>query len=144
MSNALIGNRFKPAEYIRQSWHATPSADDTPESILDPKWWVHVGRQMKAGDRIEILPETHDWYAEAIVIDAGNTWGAKVAFVLGPVRLANDAAVEQSPDFEVKWAGPNAKFRVLRKSDNAVVKDNCQTREEAESWVKSHRKALAA
>jgi hypothetical protein len=144
MSNALIANRFKPAEFVRASWHATPSADDTPETVMEPKWWVHVGRQMKSGDRIEILPETHAWYAEAVVIDSGDTWGAKIAFVLGPVALVNEAVIEQSPGFEVKWGGPNARFRVVRESDKTVLKENFQTREEAESWVKSHRKALAA
>lgn len=143
MTVPILANRFKSADYVRQSYHVTPRLEDTPEALLDPKYWVHVSSKLKAGDRIEVLPETREWYAEAIVIDSG-TWGAKLAYVLGPVKLANEATVDAPEDYDVKWAGPNVKFRVIRKSDNRVLKDGCQTKEEAASWIKSHRNAMAA
>lgn len=143
MSIAVLGNRFKAAEFVRNVWHVTPVAGDTPETLLDPKWWVHVQRQLKVGDKIEVLAETREWYAECLVLDTG-IWGAKVSFTVQPVALVNEARVEAPEDYEVKWAGPHAKHRVIRKSDNVVLKDGCATKEEAASWIKSHRQAMAA
>ncbi len=143
MTVAILANRFKSAEYVRQTWHITPRTEDTPDSLLDPKYWVHVSRNLKAGDRIEALVETREWLVEAIVLDAG-TWGAKLAFVVGPIKLVNDAAIDAPEEYEVKWAGPSAKFRVIRKSDNKVLKEECQSKEEASTWIRSHRNAMAA
>lgn len=143
MTVAILANRFKPAEHLRTAYHVTPRIGDTPESLLDPKYWVHVSRVLRGGDRIEVLAETREWFAEAIVVDAG-VWGAKIAYVVGPVRLTNDAEVELPDELEIKWAGPAVKFRVIRKVDNLVLKDGCQTKEEAAAWIRNHRTAMAA
>jgi len=143
MSIPILANRFKQAEYVRQAWHISPRPEDAPEAMLDPKYWVHVSKNMKPGDRIEAIAESREWLVDAVVLDAGS-WGAKVAFILGPVKLANDAKIEAPDEYEVKWAGPSAKFRVVRKTDNKVLKDECQTKEEAATWIKNHRVSMAA
>lgn len=143
MATAILNNRMQSAEYARNSWHVTPATGDKPDELLDPKYWVHVCKSLKACDRIEVLSEDRTWYGEAIVLDAG-TWGAKVAWSVGPVPLVNSATVESVEDFEVKWAGPSARYRVIRKADGRVLKEQCQTQEEATTWIKSHRKAMAA
>lgn len=143
MKAPLIANRFKLAEYVRQVWHITPRPEDGPDCLSDPGWYAHVSRQMKRGDKIEVEAEDGSWYAEGKVMDTGS-FGAKVALTLGPVKLTNDAVIEAPDEFEVKWAGPHAKYRVVRRTDNKVLKDQCQTQEEAATWIKSHRKAMAA
>jgi hypothetical protein len=42
------------------------------------------------------------------------------------------------------WSGPHTKYRVLRLSDKAVVKDGFATKEEAALWLTEHKKAIAA
>ncbi|MGE0231430.1 MAG: hypothetical protein AB7O39_03165 [Flavobacteriaceae bacterium] len=140
---AIIGNRFKLAEYVRNTWHVTPKPEDEPKDLLDPKWWVHVSQNLKAGDRIEAFAETREWYAEGVVLDAG-VWGAKIALTLGPVKLANDAVVEAPEEYAVQWGGPSAKWRVVRVADKTVLRDQLGSKEEAASYIKSHRKAMAA
>lgn len=140
---AFLINRMKQAEMARNLWHVSPRPEDGPECLLDPKWWVNAVPRLRAGDKIEVLAETGEWYAECVVMSTG-TFGAKVAVTLGPVKLQNEAAIEQADDYEIKWAGPHAKYRVIRRKDMTVLKDQCQTQEEAASWVKSHRKAMAA
>ena len=58
-----------------------------------------------------------------------------------PLGEAAAAMPEQSA-YTVKWAGPNAKFRVLRASDGEVIKSDFQLREHAEAWVANHMKSL--
>ncbi|PAQ00908.1 hypothetical protein LRP31_25465 [Mesorhizobium mediterraneum] len=143
MTIALLSKHMKLAEHVRQVWHVTPRPEDGADCITDPLWWVHVSRLLKPGDKIEVLSENREWYAEGIVLDAG-IWGAKVALTHGPMTLANEAKVEPADEYEIKWAGPSAKFRVIRKKDNRVLKEECQSKEEAAAWVKSHRNAMAA
>jgi hypothetical protein len=143
MTVAILSKHMKLAEHVRQCWHITPRLEDTPADILDPKYWVHVSRNLKPGDKVEVLAETREWYAEGIVLEAGS-FGAKIAFTVEPLRLTNDAKVEQADEYEIKWAGPSAKYRVIRKKDNQVLKDQCQSQEEAASWIKSHKNAMAA
>lgn len=143
MKAALLNNRFKLAEHVRQYWHVTPRPEDSPEEMLDPMYWVHVARNMKIGDRIEAVAETREWFAEAIVLDVGS-WGAKISFIHGPVKLTNDAEIAAPDEYDIKWAGPTAKFRVIRKSDNKVLKEGNETKEAAAQWVKGHKMAMAA
>lgn len=143
MTVAIISKHLKLAEHVRQTWHVTPRTGDSPKDLLDPKYWVHVSRLLKPGDKIEALPETREWYAEAIVLSAGQ-FGAKVAFTLDPVKLENSAETEVPEEYDIKWAGPSVKWRVTRKSDGQVIREDLQSREEATAWVKSHTKAMAA
>jgi hypothetical protein len=143
MTVAIISKHLKLAEHVRQTWHVTPRTGDGPKDLLDPKYWVHVARNLKPGDKIEVLSEAREWYAEAVVLSAGQ-FGAKVAFTLDPIRLENSAETEEPEGYEVKWAGPSVKWRVIRKSDGQIVREDLQSREEAATWIKSHAKAMAA
>lgn len=143
MTVALLSKHMRLAEHARQCWHVTPRLEDGPDCISDPTWWVHVSRLLQPGAKVEVLAENREWYAEGIVMEAG-TFGAKVALTLGPIKLVNEAVVEQADEYEIKWAGPSAKYRVIRKKDNRVLKEECQTKEEAVTWIKSHKNAMAA
>lgn len=139
----ILSSRLRLAEHARQNYHASPRADDKPEDVLDPKYWVHVAGRLRAGDKIEMLWESGTFYAEAVVLDAGQ-YGAKIAFTMEPVSLVNDAKVEEPEGFEVAWAGPHAKWRVTRVADKAVLKDQIASKEDGLAWVRAHRKAMAA
>jgi len=143
MTVALLGKSLKESVHARQSFFITLRPEDGPEVLLDPKFWVHVSKRLKPGDHIEVLAETMEWAADLIVREAGD-FGAKVAFYHGPVKLANDAAIDAPEEFEVKWAGPSAKFRVIRKADNKVLREEFPSKEDAATWLKNHRTALAA
>lgn len=139
----ILPGKIKEASFPRNAWHIPAKASDDPRDLLDPKYWVHVSRMLRGGDKIEILAETNEWYAEAIVLDSG-AYGAKIAYVVGPIRLTNEAEIDVPEDYEIKWSGPHTKFRVIRKSDNKMLRDQFTSKEEASSWVRAHRQAMAA
>lgn len=131
----IIAPQFKEAEYIRRVWCASPEQGVTVEDMLVPSFWAHVAKQLRAGDRIEVVAKDGAWFAELFVRSASDN-GAKVA-VLRAVKLTEEVLAVESEDYEIKYRG-NAKWSVVRKSDKAVLADGQETKEQAAEWLADH------
>ncbi len=138
----LATNRIQFAEQMRNIWYVTPEVNTPFEALLDPKYWAHVSAKFRPRDRIEVDAEDGSYFAELLVVDAGRLF-AKVV-VLRKHELVPVEIQDLSPDFEVKWAGPHAKWRVVRKKDRGSLKDGFENRQDAEMYLASHLKAIAA
>jgi hypothetical protein len=138
-------NGLALAEGKRTLYRITTGIDDTPESLLDPKYWVHVGRQLRNDDRIEVMSFDRTWFAEVLVVEvgAGGVGGARVAFIIEPMALSNAAELERPAENEVRWGGPKSKWQAVRISDKKVLRDGFETKDEAADWI-SKRSKLAA
>jgi hypothetical protein len=86
--------------------------------------------------------EDGSYFLELRVEDAGRLF-AKVA-VLRRVDLQSTEQTEQPSDYKIGWAGPHAKWRIVRAVDKGLVKDGLETRQAAETYLTSHKKAMAA
>jgi hypothetical protein len=135
--------RFREASFERTVWAATPEAGVALDSLLDPAYWAHVAKRLKPWDWIEVRAEDGAYWALLLVIDASAT-SAKVQ-VLHRVEL-QAVKPEDAPaaPFKADWGGPTHKHRVLRLSDKQVMKTGFATKDEAEQWIKSHMRAMAA
>lgn len=140
---SILSKNLKLADHVRQCYSACPAAGIEPAALLESAYWVHVGSILRPGDKIEVMPEDGQWYAELIILNAGR-FGAKVAFIREPISLSGTDVEADNDEFEVRWSGPHSKFRVIRTSDKTVVKEGFQTKEEGETWLKSHMRAMAA
>ncbi|OWK18316.1 hypothetical protein AJ88_03815 [Mesorhizobium amorphae CCBAU 01583] len=74
------------AESKRNVYRVALYANTTPEDLLDPAFWVHVGPQLRADDRIEVVGFDKAWFGEVMVLEVGKgpTGGARVAYTHGP------------------------------------------------------------
>ena len=133
--------KVEQAEYMRSIWHEVPAAGTPLESVLDPKYWVHVSSMFKPRDRIEVDAEDGSYFAELMVIDAGRLF-AKVELMRKHEFSAPEVAGSAESPYEVKWAG-RAKWRVVRKIDRAPLRDGFDDRQSAELWAASHARAAA-
>lgn len=137
----ILPNQFKQAEYHRNAWSVVPEPGTALKDFTTADAWLHVSKSLKARDQIELMPEDGAWYALLIVRSNGEK--GPVLGVLHYVAFGADTkAVDDSAAFYVKFAGSD-KWRVLRKSDNAVLAKGMATREEAEAWIEEHNTALA-
>jgi len=132
----ILQYAFKAAEFTRTIWQATPEVGATLADMLQPEYWAHVAKSIRPGDRIEVLAADGSWFAELFVRSSG--LNEVRATVLREVQFdkAVPVALPQT-EYEVKFAGA-AKWRVIRRSDNASMVDGLQTRGDAEAWV-AHR-----
>ena len=133
-------NLVKFAEFVRHVFHVSVPAAHSPKDMLQRDYWKHFAGNLKAGNKIEMLWEDRTLYAEAIVLEA-DAHGATIRFVQGPVRLDAVEVGEANSDYEVKWAGPHHKFKVIRTSDGEVMESGFGTKDEAMRFIASTLKA---
>lgn len=139
----LLESNFLGADFARQSFRATPPAGVKFEEMLDESYWAHVARKVQPYDIIEIVPEDGAFYARLIVVNSAKLW-LKVK-TLEHITLTAKKKNEVSDRFEAVYKGPHAKWKVTNKSDGSVVtEESFQSRDEAETYIVSHVKELAA
>jgi hypothetical protein len=134
----LNTTRFKGSEYERTVWVVTVEEGVTSDDLERPDFWAHVANRMRPFDRIEVRADDGSYFAELLVIAVDRNW-AKVKGLMF-VQLNEEATgyAPGSADHIVKWRGPHRKWSVVRKSDNAVLKEECQTQAEATLWLNGH------
>ncbi|RWF71868.1 hypothetical protein [Mesorhizobium sp.] len=136
-------NGLMQAESKRNIYRVTLSATDKPDDLLAPEWWVHVAKQLRLDDMVEVIALDRSWFGTVTVLEVGKAGhgGARVAYVVGPVKLANAAEVAKQADHEVRWGGPNAQWQVVRVRDKLVVKAGLAKKEDAGTWIADNLKA---
>lgn len=143
----LIGPRFKPAEYCRTVYQATPEPGTTLEDLLKPGFWAHVAAKLRKGDRIEVVIEDGTYFAELYVKHA-NKIEAHV-HLMREVQLAKSQTKDEEldlaklfPDHSIRFAA--GKWRILRKEDKAILKEELKSKAEAILWLQGYLKEIAA
>ncbi len=133
----LNTNALRQAESERTLYRAQVAAGTNPAALLDPKFWVHVARRLRVGDRVEIIDVAMTWFAEVLVLEVGKiaTAGARVAYIVEPVDLSNRADLDKPAATSVVWNGPSSMWSVRRNSDGAVLREGFKTQDEAAAWV---------
>jgi hypothetical protein len=134
---ALVANRFKFSEYERNIWIANPEPGTSPEAIMDPSYWSHVSAQMRPWDRIEVRYQDANGraFVELLVAEAGR-WGARVIQL--SVKAFDQASVAPTTEgYRIEFDA-QALYRVVRTSDNEVIRAELPSRPVAEHWLSTH------
>jgi hypothetical protein len=136
-------NGLRAAESKRVVYRIDLTADDKAEDLLLPEFWVHVSRQMRVDDRIEVMAYERKWYAELTVLEVakGGNGGARVAYIVAPVALTNLAEVEKPATHEIRWGGPKGQWQIVRLADKTVVKGGLATKDAGAEWLSDFLKA---
>lgn len=118
----LNSTRMSSAEYQRTVWRVTAEKGTTIEEVQNPRYWSTVAVQIKPMDLIDITTDDMAWYAQLLVVAADRTW-AKVVLIMHKELVASDLKANVTDEYEVEFAGPHLKHRIIRKRDRAVIKD---------------------
>lgn len=131
-----------PGEYGASQWLHT--AKDGWDAMFDPAYWSRTNyfRQFRPGDWIKVRSEDGTWSAllEMRVVSAQ----AVVVGVCWHKEWAEEGTVAVGDTYEIGWAGPVRRFRVVRTSDKQMMKDRFATRELAEEWIENHSAEVTA
>ncbi len=128
---------IEESSYARTVWQVKPEIAATVEDLLDPNYWAHVANRMKAGHRIEAIPEDRHYFAEFFVLAASTNW-AKVVLLRKKVLIENNKAVEKE-GYIVKFAGQH-RWRVEK--DGEVLSKNHDDQKAAAAWLADHIKDM--
>jgi len=127
--------RMKSAEYMRQCHRVTPEAGTPYDAVTEPSYWAHVAQKINPYDKIEVVAEDGAWYAELLVLSVD-----KMAITVREIVLIDlhgdsteDAEGDQEQsDYFSKYRGPHLQWCVMRRSDQACVRDKIQTKVQAQ------------
>lgn len=148
MALALAPNRLALAEYKRNIHRVTVDAGTKFSEVLTPEFWVHAAKGLRKGDKIEIVAADNAYYGELLVLSTQDK-GALVRQI-SYINFDEKAVVAASkpevkkPDFVVQYKGSSAKYCVLRTADNELIKQGCDTKEQAAEWLEQYELGLAS
>jgi hypothetical protein len=140
---SLNAARFKNADEVRAVKLAVVPVGTTIEQMLEPVFWAHVARELQPNFEIIVQPDDGSFYQRLFVRSCGANWAIVAPMDRYEFGTA-ETVIAEVQTHQVMWSGPHTKYRVLRLSDKAVVKDGFATKEEAALWLTEHKKAIAA
>jgi hypothetical protein len=123
-----------------QNWVVYLPPEATKKDIETPEFWMNIAARFRAPARLTIMAEDGSWVTDAICMSSDRNW-AKVR-VLSEHPLSRPSTEPLDTGMEAKWQGPSLKWCVIRKADGDRLHTGCQTREEAEVWLRTHRDAM--
>lgn len=139
-------NRMKSGDFVRTLWVVTAEQGTTKEDIMTPSYWSHVASQFRPYDRIEVRVDDGTYFAELLILACDRTW-AKVHELTFHSLTTSDVSMTQAhdemSDFDVVWKGPVNKWSVIRKSDDAVIKNKME-KDEAGKFLSNYVKTITA
>lgn len=140
----LRHNRMERAEVRRTQWLVTCEERTTTEDLLSPAYWSHVASKFNSRDIIEAWAEDGSWFAECLVLACDRTWAKVHIKQLIKFTEADAPDLPGLQEFQVMWRGPHRKWSVIRASDRSVLKEDCKTSDEAQSWLAAHQRTIGA
>lgn len=141
----LAAARFALANGNREVWQARVEPGTTLDEMLEPSFWAHVAGKIDVrgfGSKIEVIAEDGSFYAELLVTYSTMREIRAVKLHWVDLERTDPLSMPDAPYIaEHKGFG---KWRVLRTSDRTVARDGFNSKEDAQRWIDSHVKALAA
>ena len=120
---------------------------DIPEGVdfkaaLQPSFWAHHVRDIRPMDTIEMVCEDGSWEAKCRVMFVGEVEAnlSKVYYV----EHGDSEEVTASDTYEIKWGGPGAQFKVVRKDDGKVIQDKLYPKDKAQAYLANYLKSMRA
>lgn len=125
---------FERSHAVRE-YHRTIPAGISLETVILPEMWSQHAERLRPGDIVTVGTEDHAWIA-TLYVRASVSRSVTFA-VLSATKLAPDMDGDVA-GYKVGWGGPHHKHRVIRVSDNTVLRHGFDTPEAADAWLKDH------
>lgn len=136
-------NTLQTAEHFVTTWHVTVSPDMPFDEVLKPDYWTNVARKMRPHQRVIVDCEDGSYTATLFVRSAQRLSAHVEVISKSEFGKADTGPVDGKSGFEIKWAGPSHKHRIIRKSDNEVIQHGFETPEAADAWLGNYVKNAA-
>lgn len=138
-----------PLDYASTRYDARIPTGVSKDDVLRPEFWAHHAKDLRPFDEIRARAVDGSWVSYLMVLDCSRTW-ARVMQMNHYNLTSSDIAMTQSSEqevaamiaaHEVRYRGA-AKFSVIRKSDEALIKDGIASKAEAQTWLENHARTM--
>ena len=131
------------AEQKRTIYRHVPEAGIPIEEVMDPSYFSLLARYFVATDRIEIIPQDMNYYAELLVTNVLSHTVVTELLIYKQVSKSERRSYEDA-EYSIKWQGVEAKYAIYRKVDNANLKNGFMDIMDAQKWLIDYQKAFRA
>ena len=138
-ARALVESRFQLADEKRNIWRVTCEQGTTPEQCLHETFWANLGRILKSGDEIQILPDDQTWRMDVHVAGSGHNFAHVVKLRLYDLTPITPF-VKLPSIYKVEFAGAYLKWRFLR--EGKMMQDGFETEALARRAAANHESAV--
>lgn len=135
ITDSLLGD----AAYQRNIWLARPEPGTALNQMLNRAYWTHVAGRFAVRDRIEVVPQDNEYFAELMVVGLDKMGVDVVTLRHTPLQVAEDlAGIEDLVDYDIKYAGEAARWRAVRKSDGFVAVQGLHGKDAVVAWLREN------
>lgn len=137
--------RVSLSEQRRQQWFVFIPHGTEPRDLEEASYWANLSHLLKKHDLIECVWEDGKGEALLRVLGSGQGW-VKVITIGGREYPKFSVEVLNTilPGHKVKYTNDFQKWAVVREADQRVLKDQCDTEEEAYRWLSNYAKSVKA
>jgi len=134
----LTRQQVKLLESVNVRWRAIVPKGTTRADLLVPDMWRILGSDLNPFDKITAVDEASTFYAELIVVTAGQGYAqlVELIYIDLPRIVASDSDVP--PNHVIEHAGPERLWVIRRLSDGVMLAENFPSRNEAVQYLLAH------
>lgn len=132
-----------PSSHYNQTYTVWVPNGTVVEQVLEPAVWSNVAKKLIAADEVKVMPFDMTWRALLIVRARSNLEAVVQVLSYDTLGPAADLTLAGSP-YEVKFVNADRKWGVFRVGGGDMLRDEFQTREDAERYARNHTKLIAA
>jgi hypothetical protein len=129
------------ASDIGNRWAVVIPADVSIETVLEPAFWANVATQLRVADLVDVHSDGRDFYAKLYVREV-----ARARVSVAQIQYVEFGALAETSEpaaaHRIRYAGPHNKWIVERISDHRIVRERCETKEDAETALKAIENSL--
>lgn len=144
----LAPNELWQLDHVSTRYDAKIAIGVPPKELLVPAFWAHHSAKLRPWDEIRARAEDGTWIGTYLVLDSSRTWTKVHQLSLHHLTTSDvsmtQASEGQVNDFiaahKVTYRGPH-KWSVVRASDNAVLLEGKEQKDDATSWLRDFARA---
>lgn len=134
--------RMQGREYTNYDHVVVVENNWTMDDVVKPIFWSSVWQKMRRFDKVAVTPDDGSWWAELLVTERGTGYVFVKPLRFHELTVASLPAVVID-GFEIREMGVFKKWCVVRTEDAQVIKEKCDSRAVAESWLQGYQEQLA-
>lgn len=152
-SRALNGN-IMSLPIAKTSWVHYAQAGVSLDDVLKPDYWANVASRFRMYDKIEVIFDEYNCWAEFLVVKIDNVSNQNLVnrtaqwavielinsynLPLSDKNVSNKVNTDELDEKEyfVKYLNPHKRYAIIRASDNSIIEEGIHSKEEAANKMK--------
>jgi hypothetical protein len=137
----LAQTRMRPAEASWRTHAVLVESDVMQATLLVPGFWANVASRLRPLDRLEVMDDGANWLCVLLVRAVSEREAVVAPLWRAELQSAATLSEPVGDAMRPRWGGFGHRWTVVQ--GDAVLRSGMASREEAETWLRSHLKALA-